>query len=394
MTKEFGIYIIANSIVAPRSMGGGDRIFIELSKRWATQGHQIHLLVCKEGYSLCKFNDVKGTYHIISRSSINKLGVILSYFLRTFEAFVSPKPVKEGSIIYSSSDFLTDILPALLMKKNGRKIKWVSGFYLIAPNPFKKEDRFTLRSLTYYLSQRFAILLMGKYVDMVFVLNSDDKKYLERFKLAGRVKVIRGGVDIGYISSIKPRSEKTYDACFVGRLHQQKGLPDLIDIWERIREKKKDAKLAIIGWGSQKWQSSLLDNIAKRGLNSNIDFLGFLNGEEKFQILKSSKVFMLPSYRESWAIAVCEAMASGLPVIAYDLPAFKETYQGGIIRIQVKDIDGFANAALKLFEDNKLYAKLQTEALEVAAKYDWNRIAIETLQCFEEIMRKRDLKSR
>jgi len=386
--EKFDVYVIANSVVASKSMGGGDRIFIELSKRWAAQGHPIHLLVCREGYDLCKSNDMKGTYHIISRSSTNKLGVTLSYFLRIIEAFASQKPIKEGSIIYSSSDFLTDILPALLIKKDSKKIKLVSGFYLIAPDPFKREDKFTLRSLFYCLSQRFAILLMEKYVNMVFVLNSDDKKYLERFGLAGRVKVISGGVDIGYISSIKPRAEKTYDACFVGRLHQQKGLPDLIDIWEKICEKREGAKLAIIGWGSQKLQSSLLDNIAKRGLNGNIEFLGFLDGEEKFQILKSSKVFMLPSYRESWAIAICEAMASGLPVIAYDLPALKETYQGGIIRIQVKDIDGFANAALKLFEDNKLYAKLQMEALEVAAKYDWNRIAIETLQCFEEIMRK------
>jgi len=74
----------------------------------------------------------------------------------------------------------------------------------------------------------------------------------------------------------------------------------------------------------------------------------------EFQVLKSSKIFILPSYNESWALVVCEAMACGLPVVAYDLPVFEEVYKKGMILIPIGDIDKFAGAILKLLYDIKL----------------------------------------
>lgn len=367
-------------------MSGGDRIFIELSKKWMKHGYQVHFLLCKEGYYLCKANATKGTYHIISWSSVGRLGVIYSYFLRILEASISLKPIKNGSVVYSSSDFLTDVIPALLMKMRNKNIVWSSGLYLLFPNPFKGRLKISLRNLTYYLSQRVSIFIMKKYADIVFVLNNEDKRYMERCGvISQKVKVISGGVDFEIVKSIKSKHNKAYDACFVGRFHWQKGLLDLIDVWERIC-KRGSFKLAVIGWGSQEWHDMLEREISRRSLISNIKLLGFLDGEEKFQVLKSSKFFVFPSYLESWGLAVCEAMACGLPVVAYDLPIYRELYKKGIIRVPIGDVDRFTMAVMNLLENRNLCTRLGEEALEVASRYAWDNVADQTLEHFRKAL--------
>jgi len=76
-----------------------------------------------------------------------------------------------------------------------------------------------------------------------------------------RIKTIRMGVDSTTISDI--RSEKIYDACFVGRFHPQKGLSDLIEIWSRVCNEKKDAKLGLIGGGTGDWEELFRKKISE-----------------------------------------------------------------------------------------------------------------------------------
>lgn len=383
MEKKPAIYFVANSVVSPNSMSGGDRLFLEWSKRLISKGRRLQILTCKDGLNLCKVNGINDFCRIISHSTVDKLGVIFSYLLRIIEASLSLflRPLERNAIIYSSSDFLTDIIPALLSRIRSKRTRWISGLYLISPNPFRSETKLSLRSVTYYFSQRIAILLMRKYADLVFVLNDDDKKFLEEFGIdSGKVKVISGGVDLNYVSSVEPLTEKSYDACFIGRFHPQKGLADLIDIWEKVRMKKEGAKLAIIGWGEARWSNWLDYEIARRKMEDNIDILGFLDKDEKFQILKSSKVFVLPSYRESWAIVICEAMASGLPVIAYDLPVLRRIYRSGMVSIPIGDITAFTEAVLKLLGDKNLYKKLKKDAFDIASEYDWDKTASKALR--------------
>ncbi len=375
------IYIVVNSVVSPKSMSGGDRLFVEWSKRWPSRGYPVQILACKDGQHLCEDNGLGDVCQIISWSTSEKIGVIPSYILRIIEASFSllSRSIRE-SIVYSSSDFLTDIIPALLLKIKDKGMAWVSGLYLISPNPFKGESKLSLRSIAYYFSQRLAILLMKKYTDMIFVLNDEDKNHLVNFGIASkRVEVVSGGVDLSYISSIESLTEKSYDACFIGRFHQQKGLPDLIDIWGKVCKKKLSAKLAIIGWGDFRWRNWLTNEIDRRKLKNNIDLLGFLDNDAKFQVLKSSRIFLLPSYRESWAIVVCEAMASGLPVITYDLPVIRRIYRKGTVSIPIGDTARFSDAILELLENTNSYKTLSKDALEIASEYDWDKTATKAL---------------
>ena len=74
----------------------------------------------------------------------------------------------------------------------------------------------------------------------------------------------------------------------------------------------------------------------KEGLSNNINYLGYVTGDEKYSILAQSRIFLFPSYYESAPQAPLEAMKCGLPVVAYDLPPCV-TFKKGMIKVSVLD---------------------------------------------------------
>lgn len=369
---NFSINLILNSLVSSKSISGGDRISIELCKGWQRRSHPIRFFVCQAGYYLCKRDKFQADYRIISHFDTKKWGLFLAYTLRILKAFFFVPKVKGPTIIFSSSDFLTDTIPAYRMKRRSENTRWISGLYLIAPNPFQRETSWSLRSFLYFFTQRFSIYLMRKYADAVFVLNEEDKRRLEKRKIPVRkIKVVSGGVDFKGVSQIKASGLPLYDGCFVGRFHQQKGILDLIEIWESVVRKREHAKLAIIGWGNRRQTRRLKEEIRNKRLEGNIDLLGTLDGEDKIEILKSSKVFLFPSNYESWGVAACEAMACGLPVVAYDLSLYKEIFPTGMRAVPLGKTEEFAKNVLDLLNNKAFYKKISKDALRMASRYDW-----------------------
>jgi glycosyltransferase involved in cell wall biosynthesis len=223
---------------------------------------------------------------------------------------------------------------------------------------------------------------MKRYADRVYVLNDYDREFLERFGLEGRVKVIRGGVDFELIRKIEPTVPGNYDACFIGRIHEQKGIDDLIDIWEHVCRARRESRLAIIGWGDERKIAQLKNHISLHGLTDNIDFLGFLDGADKISVLKASKVFVFPSLRESWGVVVSEAMAAEVPVVSYDLRVLMRTFSPGLTTVPLGDKEGFSRAVLELLENPNAYENLRHECARIAKEYNWDTVAQETLADF------------
>ena len=73
--------------------------------------------------------------------------------------------------------------------------------------------------------------------------------------------------------NVIPVEKRKYDACFVGRFHQQKGVLVLIDIWKEVVKLKPDAKLAMIGNGPL--EEEVKNRAKEYGIGNNIDLFGF-----------------------------------------------------------------------------------------------------------------------
>ena len=143
---------------------------------------------------------------------------------------------------------------------------------------------------------------------------------------------------------------------YVGRISSEKGLPILFESLLKLKELKYDFELTLLGDGEDK---VFLENTAKEtGLDKYVNFLGFVDQDKIAETLKTSDIFILPSYAEGIPVALMEAMAIGIPVIA--------TYVGGVAELVIdqkngqvvypSDSDGLARAIMS-YIDNPDFCK-------------------------------------
>jgi len=104
-------------------------------------------------------------------------------------------------------------------------------------------------------------------------------------------------------------------ALFLGRVHFKKGLDVLCRAWAGAR-RGADARLVIAGPDSEGTRARLEALIAELGIAREVTFTGLLDSELKWSALAAAQVFVLPSYSEGQSMAVLEALAAGVPVIA------------------------------------------------------------------------------
>ncbi|MGD9644866.1 MAG: glycosyltransferase family 4 protein [Pirellulales bacterium] len=102
---------------------------------------------------------------------------------------------------------------------------------------------------------------------------------------------------------------------YTGRLHAAKGLSDLIAAWRTIAERWPAARLWLVGDGPHR--RALADEIEASQLDGRVVLCGAYDSVDDF--LAAADCFVLPSHEEGMSLALLEAMAAGLPVVATDI---------------------------------------------------------------------------
>ncbi len=370
------IHWIANFIVPPPiTLSGGDRIMVECIRRWV-KNHKVTLHGCEEAKQLGDYMGLEGVhYDIWPSSKYQKFGRLGQWTAQTMigsrraaEMTFSPD---EQHLISSASEFLPHGIPALKLKERFPKIPLVVGFHLFAPKWFSGGPGPGLMFTAYRPFQQYMLKRFLKSADMILTTAEEDR---DVFASLGRSKedvlAVLGGVDLSIPRSVPEPPEKKYDAVFIGRLHPQKGPMELLDIWKLLLAKKPDARVAIIGSGPL--ESRLKEKRERLGLVKNVEFFGFRDGVEKYQIVKASRIVVHPAVYDVGGMAAAEALACGLPGVSFDLPALRAYYPKGFLKSQPGDFEGFAEALFKLLSDPKLYAEKSAEAFTAGQEWDWD----------------------
>lgn len=380
-----------------KGISGGDRIFIELARRWS-KNYPVSIYLWTEGYQMCQgqnLNSSKIKYYVSTMEPWRRLGFAVNYFARTLEAIKIALQLKlennPSTIVYSASDFPMDSLPGWILKLRYPKITWIGTYYLAAPNPckgFDEQENVKLKIpkfgvLIFWLQQQPIYQILKSTADFIFLTSEPDIKRFPKHK--DRCFVIQGGVNLDQVKDYQKKypggksGEKIYDAVFQGRFHPQKGVLELVDIWRQVVDQRPQAKLAMIGDGPL--MADVKTKIKRLHLDKNIHLFGYVfDGSNKYQIFDQSKIVVHPAIYDSGGMAAAEAMAFGLPAISFDLNALKTYYPKGMLKVPLGNEKKFAQTVLKLLEDKKLYEKTKQEAEELINKYwDWDKRAEETL---------------
>jgi glycosyltransferase involved in cell wall biosynthesis len=157
---------------------------------------------------------------------------------------------------------------------------------------------------------------------------------------------------------------------FLGMVTEAKGAFNLLNAWSRIAEKHPGAKLVMAGAGEIEQGRARAE---KLGIAGQVEFPGWVDGEAKDRLLAQATVFTLPSHAEAMPMAVLEAMAAGVPVVATAVGgvpwALDEGKAGWLV--QPRDIASLASALDRLLTDPQQRETLAAAGrARIAAEFD------------------------
>ncbi|WP_428564212.1 MAG: glycosyltransferase family 4 protein [Solidesulfovibrio sp. DCME] len=387
------IFVPAMGRVNTKNRDGSEVRFAEIARRWLAQGVELLLLLPRREIGVLESQGVRANWRVHWEpfaSESDRLWNVLAIYLWRILTCPFARYPKGVDAIYAPSDFLFDLLPALLCRWRNPHAKLVVCVFLIAPNPFKGYEKVlgkgfklpTIRGLLYFAAQWLSVALARAAGATLLVLNSLDKDALTAMGArAGKVHVVTMGVDMAFFDGVAPSADTpVYDGLFLGRLHPQKGLFDLVRIWRLVCDARPGSKLGIIGGGSDWWFAKLQQEIAAAGLTDVVDLLGFRQGADKVRLLKAAGCFLMPSHYESFGQVAVEAMASGLPVVAYDLPIYREIFPTGMVKTPFEDIRAFTDVVLGLLGEPARRDVAVAAARQRAAVFDWAAIAAREME--------------
>ncbi|MCF3940144.1 MULTISPECIES: glycosyltransferase family 4 protein [Gordonia] len=124
----------------------------------------------------------------------------------------------------------------------------------------------------------------------------------------------------------QPPAGSPVEVLFLGRIGNRKGTFELIDAWAGIGPEPHEAHLTIAGDGEVDRARELVDS---SGAADTVSVRGWMNADETRAVLSRSQIFVLPSHNEGQPMAILEAMAHGLCVIATDTGGIADLLDGG-----------------------------------------------------------------
>jgi glycosyltransferase involved in cell wall biosynthesis len=151
-------------------------------------------------------------------------------------------------------------------------------------------------------------------------------------------------------------------AITVGRLSPEKGIARLLELWRDI----PDLPLHVVGPGASEWRS-----LAPAG----VFFRGALNGAELAEAYRGAAVAVFAPHGEEFGLAPLEAMASGVPVIAWREGGLQESVIDSETGFLVSDAVTFRQRVRLLLHDRRLRALLAEAARARAAHFSWAQTA-------------------
>ena len=213
---------------------------------------------------------------------------------------------------------------------------------------------------------------------------SDAAAWTARRFYGGHYRIIPNGVQL------PPTEERCASAeehppqphlriLFVGQAVQRKGLPVLLRAFEALRD-HVPATLTLVGASSGEVAHLMLDD---RGVCA----LGKVSEERKLAELQDADVLCAPSLGgESFGMVLTEAFAAATPVLASDIPGYRDVLRDGLDGMLLAPGDplALAEALRTLALDPALRARMARSARERAERFAWPHVAAEIVDCYEQ----------
>ncbi len=207
----------------------------------------------------------------------------------------------------------------------------------------------------------------------------------------GYYNIIPNGVDLAHfspdVSPIDEFSDGKLNILFVGRLESRKGLNYLIKAYKQVKEEFPNSRLIVVGPGTRLRRK--YERQVKRNRLKDVVFVGYASYAELLRYYKTADIFCSPATgRESFGIALLEAMAIGKPIVASNIDGYASVMTHGVegLLVPPKDEKALAQALISLMANESLRQQMGARGKLTAEGYDWKHIAQRVLDYYIRVL--------
>jgi phosphatidylinositol alpha-mannosyltransferase len=211
---------------------------------------------------------------------------------------------------------------------------------------------------------------------------SEAAAWTARRYFGGHYQVIPNGVHVDPERALQLAARPASDRLrivFVGQAVERKGLPLLLRAFEALRE-HLPTELTVIGPSPEELEPMLLDSTGVR-------MLGKVDDERKREELEQADVLCAPSLGgESFGMVLTEAFAAGTPVVASNIPGYRDVVRDGVDGVLVApgDAQALAESLRDLWEEPNRRAAMAREAAASVHRFAWPQVAAQVMETYEE----------
>lgn len=263
------------------------------------------------------------------------------------------------------------------VKEGGKKIVEIHSCRSYKEVEYSNKPKYSLNRIFALMAEKRKQRFVKKY-DSIVVLTKTDK---EEWGNNSNIEIIPNVVSF---YPDRCSTDESKQVISVGRLTYIKGYNLLIEAWAKVAVKYPDWKLSIFGDGEER--EPLQKLIEEKGLDSEISIqANSANIEDKYL---NSSIYVMPSLVEGFGLVLTEAMACGLPCIAFNCPNGPSevlTHGEDGLLVEYKNVDKLSDAILFLIEDKVLRKEMGENGRENVRRFLPERIMPRWITLFEQI---------
>jgi glycosyltransferase involved in cell wall biosynthesis len=160
-----------------------------------------------------------------------------------------------------------------------------------------------------------------------------EQREAEALGLTCRSVLIPLGTDVDSVpkhTRVRTDESGAFNLLFLSRIDPKKNIEGLLRALQLVRAKNLNVTLNIAGDGDARYIAALQSLARKLAVDDRVNWLGYVEGDKKAEVLAAASAFVLPSYSENFGIAVAEALAAGLPsVVSRGVALYDEVEKAG-----------------------------------------------------------------
>lgn len=348
--------------------GGLGRHVTELCNEYVKKGHEVTVLTreCPD-HSKLKGEVIEVDYPDFKVDALN--------FYTSVPGFYKELKKRKDDIDIVHGHGMDSLSYLLLNRKFEDVPPFVYTLHGISEKHISRKFLKPVANLLYYPERKVV-----RSADQLIAVSKDARKRsVEHYSVKkDDIEVVYNGVDV---ERFRPEGEFGNKILFVGHMNSRKGPEILLKAFRNLSDDYPFTELNFVGGGRLK--EEVVRKTEKWGLNDQVSFLENVPEEELIK-LYSESIFALPSEYEGLGIVYLEAMACGSPAVGCDLSAVPEVIDDGENGYLIeRNPESLENALRKLLSDHKKIKKFGENGREKAEKFQWSKIAEETLEIYK-----------